>query len=338
MGRPKGEANSKFSLRPVADHLSKLLDKKVTLADDCIGLEVKLQKETLSNGDILLLENVRFHNQETENDEAFAKELIDGCDIFVNDAFGTAHRAHASTTGVAKFVEQSVSGLLIEKELKFLGDAVESSTRPFAAIIGGAKISGKIDVIKQLFDKVDHIIIGGGMIFTFYTALGYEIGKSLVEEDKIPLAKELLELSEKNGNKIILPSDVVCADNFSNDANTKTTASSDIPSDLMGLDIGPDSIKQILSILDKSKTIIWNGPMGAFEMSNFANGTNEVAKKLAEITELGATTIVGGGDSAAAVKSLNLSKSLSHVSTGGGASLEFLEGKELPGINALTSK
>ena len=338
MGRPKGEVNSKFSLKPVAEHLAQLLNTSVILAKDCIGLEVKMQKEALLPGQILLLENVRFHKEETENNADFAKELINGCDLFVNDAFGTAHRAHASTTGVASFVEHSVSGFLIEKELKFLGNAVNAPERPFTAIIGGAKISGKIDVILQLFDKVDTIIIGGGMIFTFYRALGMEIGKSLVEEDKVELAKEILNKAKEKNTRIYLPTDVVCADSFSNDATTEICPSGALHPEMMGLDIGPSSIETVSGILSGSKTVIWNGPMGAFEMPNFAKGTEAVAKTLAEITKTGATTIVGGGDSAAAVKSLNLSKELSHVSTGGGASLEFLEGKILPGIAALSDK
>lgn len=338
MGRPKGEVNSEFSLKPIAEHLSKLLNKPVTFAKDCIGLEVKMQKETLKSGEILLLENVRFHNAETENDNAFAKELIDGCDIFVNDAFGTAHRAHASTTGVSSFVETSVSGLLIEKELKFLGGAVQEPKQPFTAIIGGAKISGKIDIIEALFDKVDNIIIGGGMIFTFYKALGMNIGTSLVEDDKVELAREIMNAGKSKKARLYLPTDILCADAFSNDAKTEITHSSQIPDSMMGLDIGPASIKTVTDILKTSKTVLWNGPMGAFEMPSFANGTNSVAKCLAEITKDDATTIVGGGDSAAAINALGLGDELSHVSTGGGASLEFLEGKKLPGIVALTDK
>jgi 3-phosphoglycerate kinase len=338
LGRPKGEFAEKFSLKPVAKRLEELLSKKVTLASDSVGLEVKMQKEALEAGEILLLENVRFHNEEKKNDEKFAKELVDGCDIFINDAFGTAHRAHASTTGVAKFVKTSASGYLIQKEIEFLGKAVTNPERPFTAIIGGAKISGKIDVIKNLFDKVDNIIIGGGMIFTFYKAMGLNIGTSLVEEDRVEMAKEILATAKEKNVRFMLPTDIIVADKFNNDAQTKIVDYTEIPDGWMGLDIADKSIKQFEDVLSESKTVVWNGPMGAFEMPNFAKGTEVIAKKLAEITKKGATTIVGGGDSAAAVKSLGLTEELSHVSTGGGASLEYLEGKELPGILALTDK
>ncbi len=286
----------------------------------------------------MLLENVRFHKEETENDTAFAKALISHCDIFVNDAFGTAHRAHASTTAVAKYVNEAVSGLLIAKELDYLSKAVEEPKRPLVAIIGGAKISGKIDVISELLNKVDAVLIGGGMIFTFYKAMGYSIGKSLVEVDKIDLAKELLEAAKTKNVDLVLPIDLICADNFSNDANTQKCSSKNIPDDMMGLDIGDESIKQFSGVLAKAKTVIWNGPMGAFEMSNFANGTRAVAEELARITAEGAITIIGGGDSAAAINQFGLSEKMSHISTGGGASFELLDGKVLPAIAALTDK
>lgn len=337
LGRPKGEKKPELSLKPVAERLSELLGKNVTLASNCIGKDVQAQKAALSAGEVLLLENVRYYNEETANDAAFAAELISGCDVFVNDAFGTAHRAHASTAGVAAHVENSVCGKLIEKEINFLSSAVESPTRPLVAIIGGAKISGKIDVITELLNKVDAVLVGGGMIFTFYRAMGLSIGKSLVEEDKIDLAKELIASAKEKNVRLLLPTDVLCADNFANDANTKTCAYTEIPADMMGLDIGPESIALFSGVLADAKTVIWNGPMGAFEMPNFAAGTQAIAEQLAAITRGGATTIIGGGDSAAAINQFGLNEEMSHISTGGGASLELLEGKALPGIEVLSN-
>ncbi len=336
LGRPKGERIPEMSLKPVADRLSELLDKEVTLAPDCIGEETQKLKNDLQNGQILLLENLRYHKEETKNDEDFARQLAEGADIYVNDAFGTAHRAHASTAGVTKFFDQAAAGYLIEKELKYLGNAVDNPVRPMVAILGGAKISGKIDVIKSLFEKVDTLIIGGGMAYTFYKSKGYEIGTSLLEEDKVALAGEILkEAAEKNIN-LIIPVDVVVADDFKNDANTKVVAVDQIPSDYMGLDIGPKSVELFAETIKSAKTIIWNGPVGVFEMPNFANGTRKVAEAIAAATAGGAVSVIGGGDSAAAISQFGMDDQFTHISTGGGASLEFLEGKELPGIAALT--
>lgn len=338
LGRPKGEKLPEMSLAPVAKRLSQLLGQTVELAPDCIGETVVGMKKELKSGQVLLLENLRYHKEETKNDADFAGQLAANCDIFVNDAFGTAHRAHASTEGVTKYFKQNVAGYLIQKELKYLGDAVENPRRPLLAILGGAKISGKIDVIKNLFEKVDALIIGGGMVFTFYKALGKEIGKSLLEEDRVDMAAGLLKEAKQKGIKMLLPSDVIIADDFSNSANAKLVSIDQIPADWMGLDIGPETIKTFNDEIAKAKTIIWNGPMGAFEMEKFAGGTRAVAEKLAEATVGGATTIVGGGDSAAAISIFGLEDKISHISTGGGASLEFLEGKILPGIDALTEQ
>jgi phosphoglycerate kinase len=336
LGRPKGERIPEMSLKPVADRLSKLLDKKVTLAPDCIGEETQKLKVALQNGQVLLLENLRYHKEETKNDEQFASQLAEGADIYVNDAFGTAHRAHASTAGVTKFFDKAAAGYLIEKELKYLGNAVDNPVRPMVAILGGAKISGKIDVIKSLFEKVDTLIIGGGMAYTFYKSKGYEIGTSLLEEDKIALAGEILKEAEEKNINLIIPVDVVVADDFKNDANTKVVAVDQIPADYMGLDIGPKSVELFTETIKSAKTIIWNGPVGVFEMPNFANGTRKVAEAIAAATAGGAVSVIGGGDSAAAISQFGMDDQFTHISTGGGASLEFLEGKELPGIAALT--
>jgi phosphoglycerate kinase len=338
LGRPKGEFKPELSLAPVSVQLSLLLGQDVGLTIDCIGDNVQKIKSELQPGQVLLLENLRFHNEETKNEPDFAKQLAQGCDIFINDAFGTAHRAHASTEGVTHFIKECVAGYLIEKELKFLGETVDKPEHPFIAILGGAKISGKIDVIKNLFDKVDTLIIGGGMIFTFFKAQGYEIGKSLLEEERIEMAKELLAEAKEKGVNLSLPEDVIIADEFINDANRKTVKISEIPKDWMGLDIGPKSIEIFAEKIRKAKTIVWNGPMGAFEMDNFALGTKRIAEELAQVTENGAITVVGGGDSAAAISKFGLEKNITHISTGGGASLEFLEGKKLPGIEALNDK
>ncbi len=335
MGRPKGEKNLKYSLRPIAMHLSELLDKPVLFADDCIGESTEAIVNDLQDGDILLLENLRFYNEEEKNNPEFAKKLAAYGDIYINDAFGTAHRAHASTEGVTKYIKTNAAGYLMEKELAYLSKAIANPEHPYAAILGGSKISGKIDVIKNLLGKADKILVGGGMIFTFYKAMGYEIGKSLLEEDKVELAKELIA---EAGTKLMLPVDVVCADKFENSAKFSTYKANSIPADMIGMDIGPETIKLFREELLKAKTIVWNGPMGVFEMENFAKGTFEVAAALAEATKKGAVTVIGGGDSAAAIAKAGLEKQVSHVSTGGGASLEFLEGKTLPGVEALNNK
>lgn len=338
LGRPKGKVNLKYSLRPIQKRLSELLGQPVKFAEDCIGDDALQQANALKACEVLLLENLRFYNQEEDNDADFAQKLARLGTVYVNDAFGTAHRAHASTEGVTKYFKQSAAGYLIEKELKFLGEAINQPVRPFVAILGGSKISGKIDVIQSLLDKVDTIFVGGGMIFTFYQAMGYSVGKSLVEADKVDLAKSLLETVKAKNKHFILPSDVVVADNFSNDANTKIVKFTNIPDGWMGLDIGPETIKTVTDVLLSAKTVVWNGPAGVFEMENFAKGTFAIAKALADATAKGAITIVGGGDSAAAIAQAGLDEKVTHVSTGGGASLEFLEGKDLPGVSALTEK
>jgi phosphoglycerate kinase len=338
LGRPKGGPNPKYSLKPVAQRLSELLGKEVKLAPDCVGEEVKALVEQMQDGDVLLLENVRFHAEEEKNDSEFARKLAELADVYVNDAFGSAHRAHASTEGITKFVSTSVAGYLMQKELDYLGKAISNPQRPFTAILGGAKISGKIDVINNLFDKVDTLIIGGGMAFTFFKAQGKEIGKSLLEEDKIELAKEILNKAKDSNIKFLLPVDVIVASEFNNDSPSEVVTVDNILADKMGLDIGPETVKLFNEEILKSKTIVWNGPMGVFEMDNFAKGTFEIAKSLAEATAQGAITVIGGGDSAAAIAKAGLKDKVSHVSTGGGASLEFLEGKILPGVAALNDE
>ncbi|HMQ80550.1 MAG TPA: phosphoglycerate kinase [Ignavibacteria bacterium] len=334
MGRPKGEKNLKYSLRPIAMHLSELLDRPVLFADDCIGESTEAIVNDLQDGDILLLENLRFYNEEEKNNPEFAKKLASYGDIYINDAFGTAHRAHASTEGVTKYITKCAAGYLMQKELEYLSKAVSHPEHPYVAILGGSKISGKIDVIKNLLGKADKILVGGGMIFTFYKAMGYGIGKSLLEEDRVELAKELIA---EAGNKLMLPVDIVAADKFENDSAYSTVDADKIPADKIGMDIGSKTISLFKDEILKAKTIVWNGPMGVFEMDNFAKGTFEVAKALAEATKKGAVTVIGGGDSAAAIAKAGLDKDVSHVSTGGGASLEFLEGKVLPGVEALTN-
>lgn len=338
LGRPKGGPAPEFSLKPVAKRLSELLGQPVRITDDCLGPEVEQLKKELKSGQVLLLENLRFHKEEEKNDPAFARALAQGCDLFVNDAFGTAHRAHASTEGVTHYFKENVAGYLIQKELKYLDEAINKPRRPLLAILGGAKISGKIDVIKNLFAKVDGILLGGGMIFTFYKAKGMEIGKSLVEEDRIEMAKTILEEARQKNIALHLPEDVVIADAFDNHAKTKVVPVDKIEAGWMGLDIGPVTIEKFVLQVNQAKTVVWNGPMGAFEMSNFAVGTRKIAQALAEATGKGAVTVVGGGDSAAAVADFGLDKKITHISTGGGASLEFLEGKVLPGIAALSEK
>ncbi|MBW4442526.1 MAG: phosphoglycerate kinase [Plectolyngbya sp. WJT66-NPBG17] len=334
-GRPKNGPEDKYRLTPVGTRLSELLGKPVVKTDDCIGDEVKSAVDAMQPGDVLLLENVRFYKEEEKNDPAFAEKLASIADLYVNDAFGTAHRAHASTEGVTKFLKPSVAGLLIEKELQYLQSAIENPQRPLAAIVGGSKVSSKIGVIETLLDKVDKLLIGGGMVFTFYKARGLAVGKSLVEEDKLELAKTLEAKAKEKGVDLLLPTDVVVADNFAPDANTQTVSVENIPDGWMGLDIGPDSIKTFQEALSQCKSVIWNGPMGVFEMDKFAKGTEAIARTLAELTPKGTTTIIGGGDSVAAVEKVGVAEQMSHISTGGGASLELLEGKELPGIAAL---
>ena len=333
-GRPKG-VDDKLRLTPVAKRLSEVLGQSVVKCDDCIGDEVAAKVSAMNNGDVILLENVRFYPEEEKNDPEFAKKLASIADLYVNDAFGTAHRAHASTEGVTHYLKPSVAGLLVEKELQYLQNAIENPQRPLAAIVGGSKVSSKIGVIDTLLDKVDYLLMGGGMIFTFYKARGLNVGKSLVEEDKLELAKTLEAKAKERGVALLLPTDVVVADNFSPDANAQTVSVENIPDGWMGLDIGPDSIKVFQDALNQCKSVIWNGPMGVFEFDKFAAGTEAIARTLADLTPKGTTTIIGGGDSVAAVEKVGLASQMSHISTGGGASLELLEGKELPGIAAL---
>lgn len=333
-GRPKG-VDDKLRLTPVAKRLSELLGQEVVKTDDSIGDEVAAKVAALQNGQVLLLENVRFYKEEEKNDPEFAQKLAANADFYVNDAFGTAHRAHASTEGVTKFLSPSVAGYLVEKELQYLQSAIESPQRPLAAIIGGSKVSSKIGVIETLLEKCDKLIIGGGMIFTFYKARGLNVGKSLVEEDKLELAKSLEAKAKERGVTFLLPTDVVVADKFAPDANAETVSIENIPDGGMGLDIGPDSVKVFQAALADCKSVVWNGPMGVFEFDKFAVGTEAIAHTLAEIGKTGATTIIGGGDSVAAVEKVGLAEQMSHISTGGGASLELLEGKVLPGIAAL---
>ncbi len=333
-GRPKG-VDEKLRLTPVAKRLSELLGQEVVKCNDCIGDEVAGKIGAMTNGQVALLENVRFYPEEEKNDPEFAKKLAANADLYVNDAFGTAHRAHASTEGVTKYLSPSVAGYLIEKELEYLQNAIEKPQAPLAAIVGGSKVSSKIGVIETLLDKCDKLFLGGGMIFTFYKARGLNVGKSLVEEDKLDLARALEAKAKANGVELLLPTDVVVADNFSPDANSQIVDINNIPDGWMGLDIGPDSLKVFQAALADCKTVIWNGPMGVFEFDKFAAGTEGIAHTLADISKTGAITIIGGGDSVAAVEKVGLAEQMSHISTGGGASLELLEGKVLPGIAAL---
>ena len=334
LGKPKGEAKPELSLAPVAKRLSEMLNKEVVFAadDNVVGENAKAAIEKMENGDVVLLQNTRYRKEETKNEENFSKELASLADVYVNDAFGTAHRAHCSTVGAGEFLEERACGYLIQKELKFLGEAVENPVRPFTAILGGAKVSDKIAVIEQLLEKVDNLIIGGGMAYTFLKAQGYEIGTSLVEEEKVEYAKEMMEKAKAKGVKLLLPIDNAVADKFA-DVAPVITEDANIPEGFMGLDIGPKTIEEYVNTVNASKTIVWNGPMGVFEFENFANGTLAVAKAMAALTD-----VIGGGDSAAAVNQLGFGDKMTHVSTGGGASLEFLEGKELPGIVALDNK
>jgi len=338
LGRPKKGPDPKYSLKPVARRLQELLGKPVTFAEDCIGPEASNLVGRMKPGDVLLLENLRFHSDEEKNDPEFARKLASLADIYVNDAFGSAHRAHASTEGVTRYFDQSVAGFLMEKELRFLGAAVANPNRPFAAILGGAKISGKIDVVQNLMTKVDVLIIGGGMVFTFAKAKGYAIGDSLLEEDRVEMAREIMAKAETSRIKLVFPTDAVVASDISPDAKTEVVPINQIPDGMKGLDIGPDSIRKFTEVLTGARTVLWNGPMGVFECPPFAHGTIAIAKLLARLTDDGAITIVGGGDSAAAVAQAGVEDQLSHISTGGGASLEFLEGKVLPGVAALTDQ
>ena len=339
LGKPKGEPKPELSLAPVAKRLSELLGQEVKFAADAnvVGDNAKAAVEAMNEGDVILLENTRYRIEETKNGEAFSKELASLADVFVNDAFGTAHRAHCSNVGVTEFVDgDCVVGYLMQKEIDFLGNAVNNPTRPFVAILGGAKVSSKISVINNLLDKVDTLIIGGGMAYTFMAAHGEEVGKSLLEEDYKQYALDMEKKAEEKGVKLLIPIDTVVADDFSNDANFKTVGKNEIPADMEGLDIGPETSKLFADAIKGAKTVVWNGPMGCFEMPNFAKGTVEVAKAMAELED--ATTIIGGGDSAAAVNQLGFGDKMTHISTGGGASLEFLEGKELPGVAAADDK
>ncbi|MDZ7659749.1 phosphoglycerate kinase [Fodinibius sp.] len=338
LGRPGGEVDDTLSLKPVAEHLQTLVDAKVHFAEDCIGEKAKTVIDKAEEGEIVLLENVRFHKGEKANDEEFCKQLAKHGDLFCNDAFGSSHRAHSSVAGVTRFLQPAVSGYLLEKEIKYLNDSINDPNRPFVAILGGAKVSDKIGVIENLLDKVDSILIGGGMTYTFYKAKGLPIGDSLVEDDKVDLAKELMQKADEKDVNFVLPVDSVSAKEFKNDAEHKVVDEDGIEDGWMGVDIGPQTAISFGNIIKNAKTVVWNGPMGVFEMENYADGTNAVAEALAESTKLGGTTIIGGGDSASAIKQAGLEEAVSHVSTGGGASLMFLEGKDLPGVVALTDK
>lgn len=338
LGKPKGEPKPELSLAPVAKRLSEMLGQEVVFAADAnvVGENAKAAVSNMKDGDVVLLENTRYRKEETKNEENFSKELASLADIFVNDAFGTAHRAHCSTVGAGQFLEERACGYLIQKELKFLGEAVANPVRPFTAILGGAKVSDKINVINQLLDKVDNLIIGGGMAYTFLKSQGYEIGDSLLEADKVDYAKEMIEKAEAKGVKLYLPVDFKTADRFAADAEVAITEDQNIADRYQGLDIGPKTVEKFVDVVNNSKTIVWNGPMGVFEFEAFAGGTLAIAKAMAALED--ATTVIGGGDSAAAVNQLGFGDKMTHVSTGGGASLEFLEGKELPGIAALDNK
>lgn len=335
LGRPKGQVVEELRLTPVAERLSELLGKEVVKTDEAYGEEVEKAVANLEEGGVILLENVRFYPGEEKNDPELAQKFAALADVYVNDAFGAAHRAHASTEGIAKHLP-AVSGLLMEKELEVLGKALSNPERPFTAIIGGAKVKDKIDVIDNLLDKVDNLIIGGGLGYTFIKALGHDVGKSLLEEDKVETARGFMEKAKEKGVNFLIAEDVLVADDFSNDANTKVVAIDSIPSDWEGLDIGTKTIEKYVKVIKESKLVIWNGPMGVFEIDAFANGTRSVANALAEATDT--YSVIGGGDSAAAVEKFGLADKMSHISTGGGASLEFMEGKELPGVVALNDK
>ena len=338
LGKPKGEPKPELSLAPVAKRLSEMLGQEVVFAadDNVVGENAKSAVADMKDGDVVLLQNTRYRKEETKNEENYSKELASLADVFVNDAFGTAHRAHCSTVGAGQFLQERACGYLIQKELKFLGEEVSNPVRPFTAILGGSKVSDKIAVINQLLEKVDNLIIGGGMAYTFLKAQGYEIGNSLLEADKVDYAKEMLAKAEEKGVKLYLPVDSKAANKFAADAEVLVTEDQNIPEGYLGLDIGPKSVEKFVDVVKNSKTIVWNGPMGVFEFEAFAGGTLAIAKAMADLED--ATTVIGGGDSAAAVNQLGFGDKMTHVSTGGGASLEFLEGKELPGIVALDDK
>jgi phosphoglycerate kinase len=339
LGRPKGKPNPKYSLRPVAAKLAELLSVPVEFVPDCIGVDAESKSRALGNGGVLLLENVRYHAEEEANDEGFSRQLATLCDgLFVCDAFGSAHRAHASVVGITRFVKQSAAGLLMERELTYLGNALSSPARPFVAVLGGAKVSDKIEVVENLMKVADSMLIGGGMAYTFLKSQGFPIGNSLVEIDKLDLARKLIAEAKQRNFRLLLPVDHVLGAEFKADTRTQTTSVSKTPDGWMGLDIGPDTINNFGVELARAKTIVWNGPMGVFEMPAFAKGTLEIAKAVAAATEKGATSIVGGGDSVAALHAAGLAGKISHISTGGGASLEFLGGRKLPGVEALTDK
>ncbi|MCK4715716.1 MAG: phosphoglycerate kinase [Candidatus Marinimicrobia bacterium] len=337
LGRPKGKKDPKFSLKPVADKLGELINNKVYFAPDCIGEEVKIMVGLLKEGEVLLLENLRFHAAETKNDPEFSAQLAELADIYVNDAFGTSHRAHASMAGVAKYFKQRAAGYLLEKELHYLQDYLAKPEKPYTAILGGAKVTGKIEIIEKLFGKVDNILIGGGLAYTFLKAKGYQIGKSLLEEDKIELARETLKNAKQHGCNIYLPTDVVIVSEISEDAETTIIRADQIPEDKMGVDIGPETTMIFSNIIDESKTVLWNGPLGVFEIQQFSMGTESIARKLADITSRTAVTVVGGGDSASAMKKFKLMDKVTHVSTGGGASLELLSGLELLPVKLIST-
>ena len=339
LGRPKGTPNPKYSLRPVAAKLAELLGAPVEFAADCVGADAESKSRALANGGLLLLENVRYYVEEEANDEKFSHQLAALCDgLFVCDAFGSAHRAHASVVGITRFVKQAAAGLLMERELAYLGKALSNPERPFVAVLGGAKVSDKIEVVENLMRVADAMLIGGGMAYTFLKSQGIPVGKSLVETDKLDLARKLIEDARQKDFRLLLPSDHVVGAEFKADTKTQTTSVNATPEGWMGLDIGPETIAKFSAELGRAKTIIWNGPMGVFEMPAFARGTLEIARAVAAATAKGATTIVGGGDSVAAIHAAGLADKISHISTGGGASLEFLGGRKLPGVEALTDK
>jgi phosphoglycerate kinase len=338
LGRPKGKPDPRYGLRPVADRLTAYLDAPIKFARDCVGEAAQSVAQGLKRGDVLLLENLRFHAEEEANDPGFAKQLATLADVYVNDAFGSAHRAHASTEAVARLMTQAAAGLLMEKELRYLGEALDKPQRPFVGIMGGAKIKGKIEVIEQLFNKVDALLIGGGMMYTFFRAMGFEVGKSLVDGESIEVAARLVREAKARGFALVLPQDTVVATAVEAAAQTREVLVTDMPEAWAGVDIGSKTIGDYIARIQSAKTVFWNGPMGIFEMAPFRRGTEAVARALVRATEQGAVTVVGGGDSAAAIEQLGLAEKVTHVSTGGGASLEFLEGKELPGVAALSDK
>lgn len=338
LGRPKGKKVPELSLKPVAERLQKYLRNKVYFSPDCIGIEAKNLANSLQNGEVLLLENLRFHAEEEKNDPDFSTKLAELGNIYVNDAFGTSHRAHASTAGICQFIQQRAAGYLLEKELHYLHDYLENPEKPYTAVLGGAKVTGKIEIIEKLFGKVDNILIGGGMAYTFLKAQGYEIGKSLVEEDKISLALEMLKKAKDYDCAIYLPKDVVIVSEINEDAKAEVVSVENIPVDKMGVDIGPETSLIFTEIIEKSKTVLWNGPVGVFEIQQFSTGTETIARKLAEVTKHGAVTVVGGGDSASAMQKFNLMDKVTHVSTGGGASLELLSGLELIPVTLISKK